>query len=236
MISQVAILAGGLGTRLGSLTEKLPKPLIEVAGRPFLEWQLEDVRNQGFKRVLLLVAYLGKKIEDYFGSGSKFGLEIEYAYEPEPLGTGGALRLARPKLDDSFFMLNGDSFLPVALKEMGTAFEKSNSKVLISLYDNNPPCPVPENIKLKDGGTTVVAYKKAAGRAAGFTHIDSGAYVISKSLLDRIPEGKSQLEELWPQLILEKGLSGFEVESRFYDIGTPERIKEFEDFVRTRKA
>lgn len=224
---QVVILAGGLGTRLKPITEKIPKPMAPVRGKPFLFWQLEDVKRQGFTRILLLVSYLGEQIQDFFKNGEEFGLEIEYSFEPEPLGTGGALKNAEQKLDESFILLNGDSFLHAPHREMLLVRESKNLDALISTYDNKIPTPVIPNLKITDG--LVTGYQKGAGAEKGFSGIDSGVYVLKRSLLkDRTPS-KFQLEELWPELIRRQKLGVFPVRERFYDIGTPERLKEFEE-------
>ncbi len=235
MKKQVVILAGGLGTRLRPLTEKIPKPLVEVAGRPFLDWQLQDLKQQGYRDIILLVSYLGEQIEKVYGDGSEIGLRIRYSFEKEPLGTGGALRLALPVLDQTFILLNGDSFLRAYLDAMAANFDKSDFLAMVSSYDMTEPVPVPENLKIGDLGR-VLAYKKGAGQATGFTCVDSGIYILRKSILEspdalRFASQRFQLEELWPALIQRGALGAFAVNERFYDIGTPERLKEFEEKV-----
>lgn len=229
MNSQAVILAGGLGTRLRPITEKIPKPLVEIAGKPFLHWQLAEVALQGITDVVLLVAYLGEQIEDTFGKGEKLGLNIRYVYEKEPMGTGGALKNAFPMLNDEFILLNGDSFLSAPLLEMLEKLRKSDNEVLVSVYDNEEPVPVPMNLELS--GDLIVKYEKGGGIAAGCTHVDAGVYAIRKKVLLRTNREKFQLEELWPDLIGESKLVAFQVDERFYDIGTPERVKEFEEIV-----
>lgn len=226
--TQVAILAGGLGTRLRPITEKVPKPMVPVAGEPFLHWQLLDLKSQGFSKVLLLVAYLGEQVERHFGDGRDLGLELSYCYEPEPLGTGGALKNALSHLEDEFILLNGDSFLRAPLAEMREAFRQGGFQAMVSTYDNREPVPVIPNVKARDG--RVVEYKKDAG--GDFKLIDSGIYVLRKELLASRPETKFMLADLWPPLIAEGALGAFAVAERFYDIGTVERLKEFEEKVR----
>lgn len=227
--SQVVILAGGLGTRLRPITEKIPKPLVEVAGEPFLHWQLSEVALQGVTDVVLLVAYLGEQIEQTFGQGEELGLNIKYVYEKEPLGTGGALKNAYSVLADEFILLNGDSFLSAPLLEMLKTLHKSDNDVVMAVYDNEEPTPVPLNIQLS--GNLVVKYDKNGGEGAGCTHVDAGVYAVRKRVLLRTEREKFQLEELWPDVIGESKLVAFPVDERFYDIGTPERIKEFEEIV-----
>lgn len=229
MTNQAVILAGGLGTRLRPITEKIPKPLVEVAGKPFLHWQLSEVALQGITDVVLLVAYLGEQIEKTFGNGNKLGLNIRYVYEKEPMGTGGALKNAFPVLEDEFILLNGDSFLSAPLLEMLQALRKSDNEVVMSVYDNEEPTPVPLNLELS--GDLIVKYQKGGGPEAGCTHVDAGVYALKKKVLLRTNRDRFQLEELWPDLIGESKLVAFPVDERFYDIGTPERIKEFEEIV-----
>jgi NDP-sugar pyrophosphorylase family protein len=232
MKSQVVILAGGLGTRLRPLTEKVPKPMVPVAGEPFLLWQLQDLKRQGFSDILLLVAYLGEQVEEFFGNGAKFGLNIQYSYETEPMGTGGALKNALALLEDEFILLNGDSFLMAPLERMVNVFESEDLDALVSVYDNRISVPVIPNLKVQD--RLVVDYKKDAGPEQGFGLIDSGIYVMKRSLLAQFEGSKFQLADLWPPLIAARRLGAFLVPERFYDIGTPERLMEFETLLQQR--
>jgi len=222
---QVVILAGGLGTRLRPLTETMPKPMVTVSGKPFLYWQLLDLKEQGWKKVLLLVSYLNEQIKDYFKHGQDMGLEISYSTEPEPLGSGGAVKWAEDMLEERFLLLNGDSFLHIPLKDMTRSFAESSYDAMIASYDNNNPTPVIPNLKVSS--TLILEYKKGGGE--GYDLIDSGIYAMDRKVLKDAPDDKFYLESLWPTLIQNKKLGVFQVNERFYDIGTPERLKEFED-------
>ncbi len=224
---QIVILAGGLGTRLRPITEKIPKPLVTVGGQPFLTWQLKECLRQNYKNILLLVSYLGEQIQSQYGNGSSLGLSISYSFEGRPLGTGGALKNAFHELDESFFVLNGDSFLRAPMAELESSFDNSGAEVLISTYDNSLKTPVKENIIANDGW--IERYQKAAGKENGFELVDSGIYLMKKSVISKFPQSKFQLEDLWPELIAKKKLYSYPVNERFYDIGTPERLKEFEE-------
>ncbi len=226
-MKQVVILAGGLGTRLRPITEKIPKPMVPVAGHAFLHWQLQECLRQNYRRILLLVSYLGEQIEAHFGDGSAMGLEISYSFEKEPLGTGGALKNAVTQLEDDFVILNGDSFLRAPLLELEKFFNSSKALALISTYDNKMSTPVKENIVSESN--RVLRYQKAGGREAGLELVDSGIYLMKKSLIENWPAIKFQIEELWPKLIEQQKLYSYPVDERFYDIGTPERLKEFEE-------
>ena len=227
---QVVILAGGLGTRLRPITETVPKPMVPVNGRPFLHWQLEDVKRQGYQDVLLLVAYLGEQVEAHFGDGQMHGLKIQYAYEKEPLGTGGALKNALSLLQDEFILLNGDSYLVAPFDEMGRTFDTGGFDAVVSVYDNRDPVPVIPNLKV--GGGRVLDYEKDAGPAKGFDRIDSGVYVMKRALVEAQTETRFMLADLWKPLIPRGRLGAFDVPVRFYDIGTIERLAEFERYLK----
>ena len=231
-MTQVAVLAGGLGTRLRPLTETCPKPLVEVAGRPFLEWQLREIKQKGFERIVLLVAYLGEMIEARFGDGEKLGLKIKYVYEREPLGTGGALRDAAANLDDVFLLLNGDSFLRAPLAAMaGALADRPSLKALVSSFDRLGEVPVPANLRARPGPAPQAVERYERG-GVDCDRVDSGVYAIRKSLLERAPRaGRFQLEDLWPEAIARGELAAYPVAERFYDIGDPERLRTFEAYL-----
>lgn len=242
MRKQVAILAGGLGMRLRPITETCPKPMVPAAGQPFLHWQILDLKEQGYTDIILLVSYLGEQIKEHFGDGSSIGVRIEYSFETEPLGTGGAIRLASEtlgdSLDENFIILNGDSFLRAPLDDVAGFFEDGRFDAVVTTFDNGlksklAATPVPNNLKVKN--RIVVEYEKAAGIQKGFEQVDSGIYVVKKSLFAKDATGslgaKFQLEDVLRPLIAKKTYGGFGVDARFYDIGTPERLREFEDFI-----
>jgi mannose-1-phosphate guanylyltransferase len=216
---QAAILAGGFGTRMRPLTENIPKVMIEVCGRPFLQHQLELVRESGIARVLLLVAHLGEKIEQHFGDGAFLGLELSYSYEPAPLGTGGALKHAAGKLEDEFLVLNGDTFLPVDYAAMARDFREYRPAALIVAYDNREPRTASNLAVAADGRVT--AYRKRDPRS--LTHIDAGAIILRRQVLDGIPSGRvcSLEEEIFPRLIEQGQMRAWVTREPFYDMGTP---------------
>ena len=133
---QTVILAGGLGTRLRPLTEQTPKPMVEVEGRPFLEFIVEHIAGQGFRDILLLTGHLGEHVSDHFGDGRRFGVSIRYSREPQPLGTGGAIRAAWEQLADDFLLLYGDSFLPIDYVDVASAFYRASWPAMVVTYDN----------------------------------------------------------------------------------------------------
>ena len=139
-IHQALILAGGEGTRLKPITEKIPKPMVEINGKPFIEHQLELLAKNRITEVILCVGYLWEHFEKYFGnsftSGSGAKLNLKYSVEPRLVGTGGAVRLAEKLVDDFFFLIYGDSFLPIDYQHLGDLILKNDVIGVISVYDN----------------------------------------------------------------------------------------------------
>ena len=137
MMYQIVILAGGLGSRLGKLTKKNPKALIKINKKPFIYYQLKYLSKQGFKNVLICVGYLGDRIKKYVGNGKKFNLNIDYSVENKKLlGTAGCIRKASPILEDNFFIIYGDTFLPINFKNIQKFFKKKNSNAMITIFKN----------------------------------------------------------------------------------------------------
>jgi len=215
---QVVILAGGIGTRLKPITERIPKPMVSINGRPFLEYQIEMIKTFNLKKILLLVSYLGGQIEDYFGDGSDLEMNVDYSYEESPLGTGGALKNAEGKLDDEFLLLNGDTYLPIDYCELVDSFYSCNCRGMITVYDNALKI-VRNNIAFNELNV-VTAYNKK--NAEGMTHVDAGAMILKKDILEMIPGSKicSLEEEIFCQLIEKRELMAYPTSQRFYDMGT----------------
>jgi mannose-1-phosphate guanylyltransferase len=231
---QAVILAGGLGTRMRPITETIPKPMIPVLGRPFLEQQLELLASFGFQRALLLVAYLGEKIERYFGDGSARGWSLSYSYEPSPLGTGGALKNAETKLDDEFVVLNGDTFLMIDYAAVGRAFRQTSADAFILAYQksgaaiaNTLANRVPNNLAVAPDGR-VTAYRKHDPQS--LTHVDAGVLFLRKEVLKKIPSAQacSLEQEIFPRLIEEGRMQAWITSEPFYDMGSPEGLQALE--------
>jgi NDP-sugar pyrophosphorylase family protein len=230
---QVVILAGGLGTRLWPLTKQAPKPMVPVAGIPYLEHQLRLLAKQGLTDVLILTAYLGEQIEEYFLDGKRLGLSIRYSREPEPLGTGGALREARHLLEDMFLVIYGDSYLPMEYAAVGRRLERSQALGVLVLYrDVRGETGVRGNVSLDESGV-VTRYDKTAVDLAGLDYIDAGVLALRRAAIDSAPtSGKASLEqEVFPKLIERRSLLGLTTDQRFYDIGTQDRLKVIEELL-----
>lgn len=229
---QAVILAGGLGTRFRPLTLKKPKPMIPVMGKPYLEYQLQYLKSYNITDILLCVGYLGEKIQNHFGDGQSMDMSITYSFEEKPLGTGGALKKAESYLDDCFYLIYGDSFLPVNYSHIEGHFFAIDKTVLMVLYDNMKDTSVPNNVSLDNRGM-VTQYKKDTGNCL-LKYVDAGVLALKKEILDSMPsEKKVSLEqEILPNYIARQECAGFVTHERFYDIGTPKRLKHFETFLR----
>jgi NDP-sugar pyrophosphorylase family protein len=226
---QAVILAGGLGTRLWPLTKIVPKPMVPVAGVPYLEHQLRILKEQGIHDIVLLTGYLGEQIEDYFRDGERLALSIRYSREQNPLGTGGALRHARHLLAQDFLIIYGDSYLPIDYAQVLTKLRNTGAEGLLVAYDNRlEDTSVKNNVELDDSGY-VTRYQKDSTDKLGY--VEAGVLAFRRSVVDRMPgEGAVSLErEIFPQLIAQRRLIAYVTTQRFYDIGTPQRLKAIEE-------
>jgi len=222
----VAILAGGLATRLRPVTEKVPKILVPVAGRPFLARQLDLLRAAGVTRAVLCLGYLGGMVVDAFGDGGAHGVRLDYSFDgPTLLGTGGALRNALPKLGEKFFVLYGDSYLPTAFRPIADAFERRGKNGLMTVYRNDGLYDA-SNVVFRDGEIRV--YDKKA-RLPEMRHIDYGLSMFRASVFKEYQEdGKFDLAEVMRRLIGQGEMAGYEVRERFYEIGSHAGLAELE--------
>jgi len=227
----IAILAGGLATRLRPLTETVPKALIEVAGEPFLAHQLRLLRRHGFDRVVLLVGYRGEQIQEFAGDGRAFGLQIEYAFDgPQLLGTAGALRRALPILGEAFAVIYGDSYLPCDYHAALAAFRESGKLGLMSVYRNEGLWDS-SNVEFTSG--RILAYDKA-NRTPAMRHIDYGLGVFHRAAFDNVPEGRPcDLAAVYVDLLRRGELAAWESPERFYEIGSVEGIESLREFLQS---
>ena len=226
----VAILAGGLATRLRPLTDKIPKVLVPVAGKPFLVHQLELLRRQGITRVVLCLGHLGEMVREQFGDGSAYGVRLDYSFDgPMLLGTGGALKQALPWLGERFFVLYGDSYLPIDFSPVAESFERSGKLGLMTVYRNEGRYDT-SNVVFADGEIKV--YDKKS-RLPEMRHIDYGLSLFRAAALEEHPAGvKLDLAESMQRLVARRQLAGFEVLERFYEIGSPGGLAELETLLR----
>lgn len=226
---QVAILAGGLATRLSPLTDKVPKSLIEIDGEPFLSYQLDFLKNSGVKDIVLCVGYLGDQIERYFGNGREFGVNLEYSHERgQLLGTAGALKNARGLLQEIFFTMYGDSYLSLDFARVLAYFESQDELALMTVYKNNNQW---ERSNTVIEGNMVYKFSKKE-RTKGMVYIEYGANIFRKKALKLIPEDQPySLEDLFLRLIEQNELLAYEVDKRFYQIGSPQGLAEFKKYI-----
>jgi NDP-sugar pyrophosphorylase family protein len=225
----VAILAGGLATRLRPLTETIPKSLVEINGEPFIAHQLRLLRANGVRRAVLCLSYLGEQVQALVGDGSRFGLQVDYSFDgPVLLGTAGALKAALPLVGESFFVLYGDSYLPIDWAAVETAFRASGQAGLMTVYRNEGQWDT-SNVEFADG--RILAYDKKQ-RTPRMRYIDYGLGVLRAGALDRVPEGKPwDLAALYQDLLRAGELAAFEVDRRFYEIGSFSGIEELSAYL-----
>lgn len=224
----IAILAGGLATRLRPITEKIPKSLVPVAGRPFLAHQLELLHARGIRHAVLCVGYLGEMIERDFGHES-FGVTLDYSFDgPKLLGTGGAVKRALPMLGNDFFVLYGDSYLPIEYRPVAEFFRRSGKLGCMTVYRNEGRYDT-SNVVFGDGEIKV--YDKKA-RLPEMHHIDYGLSLFKAAAFNGYSaEQPLDLAEVMGKLVREKQLAGYEVTERFYEIGSPAGLKELEELL-----
>ncbi|HVZ65798.1 MAG TPA: nucleotidyltransferase family protein [Lacunisphaera sp.] len=230
----VAILAGGMATRLRPITEKIPKLLVEVAGEPFFSHQLRLLKRQGLTRIVLCVGYLGDMIVDQYGDGGKWGVHIDYAFDgPKLLGTGGALIRALPKLGDAFYILYGDSYLPVNYIEIGDHFLRSGRLGLMTVYENRELYDA-SNVWYEGGEIRV--YDKKHKRPE-MHHIDYGLGLMRAAAFDGWPRDEVvDLAAVYQQLLAKKQLAAWEMHERFYEIGSHAGLDELNRLLAPRRA
>jgi NDP-sugar pyrophosphorylase family protein len=232
---QCVILAGGLGTRMRPLTSRVPKTLIPVADTPFAHYQLSWLARHGVTEVVYSIAVLGEMIRDYVGNGRAWGLSVNYIEDGKELvGTGGALRRVYDAglLHERFLMLYGDSFLPFDFRHLALAFDHQARPAMMAVYRNQGRFDT-GNVQYADG--TVRLYRKAGqGPTPPDLHyIDYGVSAMQRHVVaDMIPTSqKADLADVYHRLSLESGLAGWEVEERFYEIGSPVGLRDFEGWV-----
>ena len=227
----VALLAGGMATRLRPITEKIPKLLVEVAGEPFFSHQLRLLQSAGLTHIVLCVGYLGEQIVDLYGDGAKWGVKIDYAFDgPKLLGTGGALIQALPKLGDAFYVLYGDSYLPIDYHAVAAHFLASGREGLMTVYENHGRYDT-SNVEF-DGGE-IVRYDKK-NRTPAMHHIDYGLGLFRASAFASFPrDAVVDLAAIQMDLVARHQLAGYEMPQRFYEIGSHEGLNELDALLRS---
>ncbi len=223
------ILAGGLGTRLRPLTENIPKPMVQVAGKPFLDYELRFLLKNGFQKFLICAGYKSKVIEDYFHGGDALKISISYSKEPDQLlGAAGALKNATSLLEPEFMVTYGDSFLRMDYAQFIDDFHSLGKLGTMAVLENHNQFGK-SDLKVQNG--LVTKYDKS-GTDPELTWINFGATLLQKIALEYIPEGRAVgEEEFYGKLIKRNELAAFPTFDRFYEIGTVSGLREFQKFL-----
>lgn len=220
----IAILAGGLATRLRPITTTIPKSMVPVGGEPFVAHQLRSLAKQGITEVVMLCGYLGDQIQDFVGDGSTFGCHVQYSFDGDKLlGTGGALRRALPLLGDAFMVVYGDSFLSEPFGPVWQAFVGSRKPALMTVFHNENQWDK-SNIEFRDG--VIIRYDKTV-QTPDMHYIDYGMGCIRTAALAQWPENEVfDLALFYRSLVEKRELAGYEVKERFYEIGSHAGLEE----------
>jgi NDP-sugar pyrophosphorylase family protein len=230
------ILAGGRGTRMRPTTDEIPKALVEVLGKPFADWQLGWLGSEGVEQVIYSIGYKGALLRDFVGDASRWGLTVRYVDEGEDLkGTGGALRLALDQgmLPDAFFLLYGDSFLPVSLPWVEQSWRESGKPALMTVMRNEERWDQ-SNVVLEDGRVALYDKSRPADRLGEMKWIDYGLSVLTRDVVQkRIQSGATaDVSDLMHELSVMGDLAGLEVGERFYEVGSVRGLRDLEDYLR----
>lgn len=222
----VIILAGGIATRLRPITEKMPKAMVDVGGQPFIAQQLYLLRSRGIRKVIISAWYMGEMIHEYVGDGSRFGVNVQFIFDGDsPLGTGGAIRKALPLLEKPFFVLYGDSYLPCNYAEIQNNFNHYTKNGLMTVYHNLGKWDT-SNVEIVDG--QILAYDKEK-RTPRMEFIDYGLGLFRPDAFTFLIEGQvADLASIYQKLLCDHDLLAFEVQQRFYEIGTFEGLQELD--------
>jgi len=230
----IIILAGGLATRLRPITQKMPKAMIEVAGKPFIEHQLKLLREKGIDRVVLCVQYLSNEIEDFVGNGKNFGIDVIYSYDGEKfLGTGGAVLNALKYVEDDFFVLYGDSYLDINYSDVYNSYNQRPEGGLMTIIKNGDNWDK-SNIIYKNN--KIVEYDKNK-KSPDMEYIDFGLGILTKKILNSFDNlDEFDLSIVYQKLIHNSDLAGYVADRRFYEIGSFDGIKDTENYIINRKG
>jgi MurNAc alpha-1-phosphate uridylyltransferase len=226
----LAILAGGYATRLGSLTAEIPKCLIEINGRPFVDWQLELLIRNGYSNFVFCISYKSDAVQEYLGDGSNKGINIQYSLDGiTQLGTGGAIQKALPKLGDTFGVVYGDSYLPTNFLAVEKDFLRSKSNASMTVYKNKNHFDT-SNVEFVNG--KLITYEKGSNNRH-MHHIDYGITFFREAAFHPwAGQASFDLSEVCHRLATQGQLLGFEVFERFYEIGSVQGIEEFSQYLR----
>ena len=238
---EAILLCGGLGTRLRSVVSDRPKPMADIAGKPFLHYLVKMLSESGVKHLIFALGYMGEQIEAYFQSGEEYGLSISYSYEDSPLGTGGAIRNALSKVSgENVLVLNADTYFHTDYESL--LREQLKNKAAMTIASRKIEDISRYGAILKDESGRILRWneKMSSDRAEAPCpgEINGGIYVMQKSLIEKIPEGKQSLENDCIPAWLEDGLylQAVPSDGYFMDIGIPEDYAQFKEDVESGKC
>lgn len=223
-LGTAVILAGGEGVKMRPFTYEMPKPMIPVNDRPILEHLIERLKDHNIRRIILLTGYLGDKIQAHFGDGAKFGVQITYVHETKPLGTAGALVAAKQHLGTQpFFVFHGDVLADINLTDVAEFHQQYGRLATMSLTSVRDP-EAYGAVRLS--GTKIVKFEEKPDAAASVSRlINAGIYVLDPAVLDLVLQTQSTptyLEtDVFPQLVNQEQLTGYNFEGAWFDISTP---------------
>jgi NDP-sugar pyrophosphorylase family protein len=222
----LALLAGGLATRMRPLTETIPKSLLEVAGKPFLDHQLALFAGQGVRHVVICAGHLGEQMQGFAGNGARWGLSIAWSFDGgQLLGTGGALMQALPLLGEEFIVTYGDSYLDEPFAPIVAAFRASEQPALMTVFRNEGRYDT-SNIEFADD--RLKRYDKVH-RTPAMQHIDYGLQVLKREALAGWPEGRQfDLAAVYSSLVEQGRMAGYETGRRFHEIGSLQGLADLE--------
>jgi N-acetyl-alpha-D-muramate 1-phosphate uridylyltransferase len=226
----IALLAGGMATRLRPITTTVPKSMVPVADRPFIAHQIEGLVSQGITEIVICSGYLGEQIQEFLGDGSRFGCRVQYSFDgAKLLGTGGALRKALPLLGEQFVIMYGDSYLKAPIRPIWNEFCRSGKPALMTVFRNEDKWDK-SNIEFRNG--SIVNYDKVTPTAT-MEHIDYGLGCMRAEVLEAWPaEATFDLASVYQHLVEQQQLAGYEVRDRFYEIGSPAGLAETDALLR----
>lgn len=225
---QIAVLCGGKATRLYPITKTIPKSMVKVAGKPFLEHQINLFKKNKIFDIVLCTGFLSEQIEKYFGDGNKFGVKIEYSREKEELGTGGALKNATNLLKEEFFIIYGDSYLEIDYQKAYSHFKNSKKLGLMTIYKTYGKIE-PANVAVQRN--LIHKFDKKNPGGPGMIYTEFGLNIFKKEVLDLIDKKSFPIGEYFKKLIASEQLLAYESPVRFYEVGRPETLKETSQYI-----
>ncbi len=231
---QAVILAGGRGERLRPLTDSVPKPLVKVGNRPFLDYLLFLLKSQGFEHVVLLLGYLAEHVQRHVGTGEQFGLRVDYSVSPVENETGRRLLLANPILESNFLLMYCDNYWPLQIEPMWEQFVRSDVSSMLTIYTNRDQY-TKDNVEIDKTGL-IVNYDKSR-KSSGLSGVDIGYSLLKKDVLKDMPDENGSFEAMvYPVLAKRQQLAAYTTDHRYYSIGSMDRLPMTEQFVRPQKT